>query len=372
LLDACFEPTQFFSPHSYERHIEQGPVLDRSGVPMAFVGTIMGIHQEDFFFEGDNAEAAALEMNLRMRSLTDEPSFEDVRITVGILEPLGDMVIHERPAVAFRWTLDGEKNHAGATATPDRRDPGVAAARLAGALRRWVDEHPLLQAPRIRPVVGNVRVSPGTNRNVIPGEVSLTLALLGDEISSLDIEDLDHTLRGYAIGTLAKSVRIGGEGMYQCRTEPISYATVASRARLAIDLRAAGQHTIDAFRSRIDGILDDLRAAHGVEIRTELQQRLNPFELPRSGQVLLMERSYGGSHNPNETELLVDITRGCVLQLAVVNELLSKGRLDPAFNLFVHVEQSMPQQWLNVLPRFTSGALHDTCNIAARAAALRS
>jgi len=87
--------------------------------------------------------------------------------------------------------------------------------------------------------------------------------------------------------------------------------------------------------------------------------------------VLIMERSYGGSHNPDETEMLVDITRGCVLQLAVARELLAMPALEPDFNLFNFVEQRMPRPWLEALPRYTSGALHDTCNIAARARTLQ-
>ncbi|MGD8884556.1 MAG: hypothetical protein PVF34_02975, partial [Gammaproteobacteria bacterium] len=75
LLTACADPTDFFTPHTYERHIEQGPFLDRADVPMAMVGTIMGIHQEDFFFLGAWAEAAALELNRRMRELTAEQCF---------------------------------------------------------------------------------------------------------------------------------------------------------------------------------------------------------------------------------------------------------------------------------------------------------
>lgn len=368
LLAACAEPTDFYSRHSYERHIEQGPVLDRSGVPMALVGTIMGIHQEDFHFEGDAAEAAALELVRRMRMLTREPRFSDVRITAGILDAQGPMRIHERPAVAFRWTLVGEKNHAGATATADRRDPLVAAARLARALYGWLDDNPEVEARGITPAVGNVRVVPGKNRNVIPGEVSVTLALLGSaELTAWEIEALEQELRGYAIGTLVKSVPIGGEGMHVVRAEPISYATIAPVARLSIDLRAADRAVIERFRVRTEGILEELRDTHAVDVRSELQQRQPPFGLRESGQVLLMERSYGGSHNPSETEMLVDITRGCILQLAVARELLAGPPLQPDFNLFDFVEQRMPERWLSTLSRYTSGALHDTCNIAARA-----
>ena len=371
LLDACFDPEDFFTPHAYERHIEQAPMLDRLHVPTAFVGAIMGIHQEDFFFDGPAAEAAALELTYRLRQLTREPYLADARITVGILQAQGEMTVHDRPTIAFRWSLLGEKNHAGATATSDRRDPVVAAARLARTLRRWLDDRPEVQARGIQALVGNVKIDPGTNRNVIAGAASLTLALLGGELTETEVEALDYDLRGYAIGTLAKRVAIGGEGMLHCSAEPISYATVASRARLSIDLRAADSGVTREFRARIDTICAELRGRFSVAIHSEVQQHLDPFALQESGQVLLMERSYGGSHNPNETELLVDITRGCILQFGVARHLLQNGPLPADFNLFDFTEAHMPRTWLARLPRYISGALHDTCNIAAKARELR-
>ena len=85
-----------------------------------------------------------------------------------------------------------------------------------------------------------------------------------------------------------------------------------------------------------------------------------------------MERSYGGSHNPAETELLSDLVRGCILQLAVSREVLAfRDGLPENFNLFQITESKLPRGWLRELPRFTSGALHDTCNIAARAMSAR-
>ena len=229
LLDACSDPRDFYSPHSYERHIEQGPILDRANVPIVQVGTIMGIYQEDFTFSGQLAEAAALELNRQVRALTQQRRFSDVRITVGILEGQGQPESLENVYPALRWTLDGEMNHAGATPTPDRRDPGVAAARLVREFLDWYDKviRPGESFAGIKPVVGNIRLTPGCNRNVIPGSASITTALTCDDrpvrglIDELTREDLAQTLEGYVIGTLARQVAGGGEGIRLWRVDPV-------------------------------------------------------------------------------------------------------------------------------------------------------
>lgn len=374
-LSACSDPTLFYSRHSYERHIEQGPLLDRAAVPSVIVDTIMGIHQEDFFFRGARAEEAALAFDQRLRRLTDQEHLAGVRITVGMLQPEdGDEgELRESVQPAARWTLSGELNHAGATPTADRRDPGVAAGRLAAEFRRWCREavEPGLAAS-LRPSVSNVRLTPGSDRNVIPGEAALTLALEMDASQCQEAdrvrlgEDLLGSLKAFAVGRLARSVAEGGEGVSLVRVDPIDYTRLYRSCRASIDLRADRSATMTAFREAIDAILAELATQFEVTVETDLQQQLPPSSLEHSGQVLLMERSYGGSHNPRETELLSDIARGSVLQFAATRAALQLPSLED-INLFRFVEKRLPDSWLARMDRFTSGALHDTCNIAATA-----
>ena len=54
-----------------------------------------------------------------------------------------------------------------------------------------------------------------------------------------------------------------------------------------------------------------------------------------------------------------------VVQLAVTRDFLASENSTDV-NLFQFTEQRMPRTWLEKMSRFTSGALHDTCNIAAR------
>lgn len=371
LLAACSDPTEFYTRHSYERHIEQGPVLDRHNVPIVMVGTIMGIHQEDFFFEGPRAEAAALEMNRRLRLLGLQEQYRDVRITAGIIEGTGEVTSHSDDlAVATRWTFEGELNHAGATHTLDRRDPGVAAARVAHEFEKRASN--LSDDGKLPTIVGNVRLDPGTNRNVIPGAVSVSFAIKKTPAASTQsLEAMLRDLHAYAIGTLSQPVGAGGEAMQNCRVDQLSYVTSYPGARLSIDLRSDKQQTTESFHADIFGFIREIESEYQVSIRSEVQQQLPPFSLEESGQALLMERSYGGSHNPNEAELLTDLVRGSVLQYAVIRDIFNLEGFGEDFNLFKFVEERLPQEWLRKLPRFTSGALHDTCNIAATAIAQR-
>ena len=76
--------------------------------------------------------------------------------------------------------------------------------------------------------------------------------------------------------------------------------------------------------------------------------------------------SYGGSHNPHEAELQTDLTRATLLQLTVLKELLQRKDLE-GLNLYRFTEKKIPSQYRERLEGFISGALHDTCNVAAAA-----
>jgi acetylornithine deacetylase/succinyl-diaminopimelate desuccinylase-like protein len=363
LLGACFDPRLFFTPHTYERHIEQGPVLDRREVPLALVERIMGIRQEDVAFEGFDAEAAALEFNLRLRELAGSAGSEHTRVTVGVLDAGGEITHHPRPDFGVRLALQGEINHAGATSMTDRRDPGVALARVAREVSAW-----LHRAGRTgRTHVGELALHPGANRNVIPGAAVATLAVLESDMTADDQRDLMYHLNAFAFGALVRPVEQGGEGLIGLRLEPSSVLLTASRVTLSFDLRDPDQAAIDRFLSAMEEALAEIERKFSVTSSRRLAQSTAPRSLAETGQALLMERSYGGSHNPLETELTGDLVRATALQLAVTHRLLNRETLD-LVNLFEQTDALIPKRWKDRLPRYVSGALHDTCNIAARVA----
>ena len=118
--------------HAYlELHIEQGPVLHRTAVPVGVVSGITG------------------------RSV-------------------------------FQVVAKGTANHAGTTPMDNRRDALLAASRLIMAVNSVVAEEETCRVG----TVGTVAVKPTSAVNVIPGEVEL-----GVEFRDVNMESLDHAER---------------------------------------------------------------------------------------------------------------------------------------------------------------------------------
>lgn len=364
LLSACYDPKKFFSPYTYERHIEQGPVLDRKKVPLVLVDTIMGIHQEDFDFEGIMAETGALAFNLALREIAKQDKYDNLRVTVGIIK--GDTKGREAKNLDFgmRLRMKGEVNHAGATLMEDRRDPGVAISRLAEHFneRFQVPENKRLKG--LKPVIGEIELLPGTNRNVIPGSALITLGVNGTAAIS-EMEHLSLQVQSWIVDTLLDTVAFGGEGVVLEAIDPINFVSLARHVKLSIDLRFAEEKTKEAFLKEVQLKLNDICSSLNLKVSREVEQELRPYPLARSGQILQIERSYGGSHNPDEAQLGKDLLLGSLLQLEASKEFMEfKDKLP--INLFERVKELVPKVWKKRLERFVSGALHDTCNIAAR------
>ena len=131
-----------------ELHIEQGPRLERAGVPLAVVSDIVGI------FHG-------------------------------------------------RVTVTGRQDHAGATVMGARQDALVAASRLIIALERIASGIPDTVA-----TVGEISVRPGA-KNVIPGECTFSLDIRAPRQGSIDrvLEELRDEMHG-AIERSAKATKL--------------------------------------------------------------------------------------------------------------------------------------------------------------------
>lgn len=364
LLKACFDPKCFFSRHTYERHIEQGPILDRKEVSLVLVDTIMGIHQEDFFLEGSLAEQGALAFNRALRKISQQNQYEQLRVTVGIMKGQEQTRTSQNLNFGMRLRMSGELNHAGATLMEDRRDPGVAIARLAEHFTGTFKNAKDFKENELQAVIGEIELQPGTNRNVIPGSAALTLGVKG-EVSSPEMEHLSLQLQSWIIDTLIDPVSFGGEGVTLQAVDPINFISLSERVDLSIDLRFAKEKTKAAFLEEAQQALDAICKTFDLQVKREIEQELQPYALEKSGQVLQIERSYGGSHNPDEAQLDKDLLVGSLLQLEVSRQFIeSRGQASP--NLFTMVKQLIPEAWKERLDGFISGALHDTCNVAAR------
>lgn len=357
LIDGCPDPRLFYTPHIVERHIEQGPHLDRHGVPFVIADRVMGIRQDDFRIFGPRAEAAGLAFIRRLRRLNEENRFKEVRVTAGIFQPRLEQARYLSPTFGLRWRLAGTVDHAGAISKEDRRDAGVAASMLAHEFF----EHFEAENKEARPVLGSVFFRPGKNRNVIPGIVELTLGVDGP-YSESEQTDLLQRLHAYAVSVLTDNVSAGGAGCSFCGVQSASFLNLAREVRLSLDLRAKSDEDIGAFSEAIDSIWEEILHQFNVEGQREPQQSLGTFDLSQTDQVLQLERSYGGSHNPEETELPEDLLTGTLLQLATTWDFLHDEIQGSVREL---TKRRIPTAWRHRLENFTSGALHDSCNFAA-------
>jgi N-carbamoyl-L-amino-acid hydrolase len=122
----------FLRPHAYvELHVEQGPVLEREGVPVAAVESLQGISWQ-------------------------------------------------------RITIDGEANHAGTTPMSMRRDAGHAAARVIAFLH---DRAKASNTPTVA-TVGCIGFQPNAI-NVIPSRATFTVDLRDPDEQSLQVIEAD-------------------------------------------------------------------------------------------------------------------------------------------------------------------------------------
>jgi len=336
LLEACFDPQLFFTPHTYERHIEQGPILDSHKVPLVIVDTIMGIHQEDFVFEGENAEELALNFNLHLRTQLATDHFKRLRVTVGVMEGYPASLERDEVGFALRCHLKGEKNHAGTTLLADRRDPGVAAARLAHFFKTFISQHNTQYSTRLTPVIGNIELLPGTNRNVIPGNMALTMGISNGSLFTEQQEELTNQLHAWIIHHLYPKVSNGGEGILSHSIEELDFMSHYNHMRLSIDIRSPDQALTHQYLEEAATYAEKQVAQKQVVLSRKVHQVLQPFPLHASGQVLQIERSFGGSHNANEAQLDSDLLRGSLLQLEVTNRFLS--RVSENGNLYQQVK----------------------------------
>jgi beta-ureidopropionase / N-carbamoyl-L-amino-acid hydrolase len=121
-----------------EAHIEQGRALESSGLGIGIVTSIVGIWQ-------------------------------------------------------YRVTLTGEQNHAGTTRMQDRKDAGLAAARLCVAID---DRFPAAAGPRTVWTTGRITLDPGAP-SIIPGRAEILFQLRDDNSEIVArLEALLHTLAG--------------------------------------------------------------------------------------------------------------------------------------------------------------------------------
>src|ERR1700761_2991577 len=91
----------------------------------------------------------------------------------------------------YRITVTGEQNHAGTTRMKDRRDAGLAAARLCVAID---DRFPAAAGPRTVWTTGRIALDPGAP-SIIPGRAEILFQVRDDNLAIVErLETLLHAL----------------------------------------------------------------------------------------------------------------------------------------------------------------------------------
>lgn len=158
VLEAARDPREL--ARYLELHIEQGPVLDKAGIPVGIVDEITGL---------------------------------------------------------FKWsvTLRGESNHAGTTPMDLRRDAFMGLADFAHELPRILDEN---GSARSRGTIGKAQIVPGAP-NTVPGMVEFSLDVRDTSPSVLD--ELENACRK-ALSAIARRRRLKFDFDPLSRIEPVA------------------------------------------------------------------------------------------------------------------------------------------------------
>lgn len=362
-LEHLPNPAWFLPKNAIERHCEQADRLMKTRVPLAQAEAIMGIYQEDFYFEGERAELAGLALNRAFRALQEgadiSPAYHQSRLTMGLWQQEADAKV-EKVAHGARFTLIGESNHAGATALEDRYDTGVGLAKLQEDFRLLVAQLAEEKGEGITPVIGSVELSPGKSRNVIPGGAAISLGIKGDGASVAAWASIKPAL----IKALEAMVR--NEDLLSFAEEDTGEIKLCSHIRCSVDLRAPEAAFVSEFTSDLQAILQKIGADYEVQVsRTSdisgaPDQEKDPTRLDRSRRVsLLIDQSAGGSHNPFEAERRSVVAAGIIAQFSAWWQLSE----EPDALIYDVMQYIIPDAWQVSLGGFCSGALHDTCNV---------
>jgi N-carbamoyl-L-amino-acid hydrolase len=210
------------------------------------------------------------------------PVLEDTRTTIGVVQG----------ALGQRWfdvKFTGQDSHAGPTPMELRKDALIAASRLVLEVNRIANGHP----DNARGTVGSMQVSPNS-RNVVPGEVRMTVDLRNAEDSTLSAmaDDLQRSA-----GAIAESCRVE-----LALREVVYFPPCKFAAELVESVRRAAQTLGLSHRDIVSG------AAHDAVYLARVAPTAMIF-VPCEG---------GISHNEIENARPQDLTAGCNVLLQAV------------------------------------------------------
>jgi N-carbamoyl-L-amino-acid hydrolase len=224
------------------------------------------------------------------------PVLEQTRTTIGVVQG----------ALGQRWfdlTLTGQDAHAGPTPMDGRRDALVAASRVVLEVNRIATGFP----DTARGTVGEMRVLPNS-RNVVPGEVRMTIDLRNAKQATLDA--MVDALRS-ALAAIESECRVS------CAlTEVVSFAPSEFDPALVDSVRSAAAALGHSHRDIVSG------AAHDAVYVSRIAPAAMVF-VPCEG---------GISHNEIENATPEDVAAGTdvLLHAVLARAAVARGKAEAA------------------------------------------
>jgi N-carbamoyl-L-amino-acid hydrolase len=210
------------------------------------------------------------------------PVLEDTKTTIGVVQG----------ALGQRWfdvVFSGQDSHAGPTPMHLRKDALIAASRLVLEVNRIATTYP----DYARGTVGHMRVKPNS-RNVVPGEISMTVDLRNATDATLARMQQDLEKSAQAI---AAQCRVGLE-----LKEVVYFAPCAFAPELVDLVRKSAQDLGHSHRDIVSG------AAHDAVYLA----RVAPTAM------IFVPCEAGISHNEIENARAEDLAAGCDVLLGAV------------------------------------------------------
>ena len=294
--------------------VEVASWCDEEGHFGFFLGSrsyVGDVTEADIDAARDRTDARTLRSALQAAGLADRPriaaergrhiGYIEAHIEQGRTLESADLGIGVVTSIVGIWqyriTVTGEQNHAGTTRMADRKDAGLAAARLCVAID---DRFPGHCGPRTVWTIGRITLDPGAP-SIIPGHAELLFQVRDDNVDV--VARLEGLLRNIAAEIAA-----------------------ASGCAVEVELIRAGKPAMmdDSFQRAIEEATSEL--APGKSIRM-------PSGAGHDAQVLatimpaamMFVRSIGGiSHHWTENTSDADIVRGAEVFVETCRRLLAR------------------------------------------------
>jgi len=196
----------------------------------------------------------------------------------------------------YQITFTGEQNHAGTTRMKDRRDAGLAAARLCVAID---DRFPKAAGPRTVWTTGRITLDPGAP-SIIPGRAEILFQVRDDDIAI--VEHLEALLR-----------------------ETATQIATASGCGVEVERIRTGKPAMmdEKFQNAIEAAASDVAGGKSIRMPSGAGHDAQVLAAIMPAGMLFVPSIDGISHHWNENTDDADIVKGAEVFVETCRRLLS-------------------------------------------------